>query len=138
MTKGVPRGTKPRKERSEDALKILGHLTKDGSLWDRANCAGTQEPDAWFPNMQYMTNEDLVITEMALRICDRCEIKTECLIVGMEEEELRHGIWGGLLPGERIELKVKNSGRRLWTTERTQIQSARIVRERMKKLNGDV
>jgi hypothetical protein len=56
----------------------------------------------------------------------------------MEEEEIRHGIWGGLLAGERLALKAKNSGRRLWKVEVTQVQSARIVRARIKKINGDV
>jgi len=134
MTKGVPRETKPHNPRSEEALKILNHLTKDGSLWDSAACAGTAMPDAWFPEMNRLTNDDLILTDLALRTCQGCTIIDKCLQVGMEEEDIKYGIFGGLLAGERLALRHKLSRVKLWENDKKQINSAKIVRARIEKI----
>jgi hypothetical protein len=135
-----PNGRKlrPREQQAIDAQKILAHLTRDGSLWDEASCAGTAMPDAWFPEMSSLTNEDIVITKMVLQTCDGCQIKDKCLQIGMQEDDIKFGIFGGLFAGERLALRNKLTGRRLLGLEEQQVRGAQMVRERINKLNGDV
>lgn len=73
--------------------------------WESVECR-TQDPDIWFLeddiHSASTTNTDNVeFTALALTICNRCPMRLECLEMGMAEENIRHGIWGGLLPGER-------------------------------------
>lgn len=82
---------------------------------DNARCVGTPVDMFFHPildrrsgritrerAMQYQQVRD------ALKLCDECTVKTECLNMAMTTEnggtEQRHGIWGGLLPHERAEL----------------------------------
>lgn len=75
-----------------------------------AVCASHIDPDLWFPEFgpglitdakaQAMAEQVLYATEL----CGTCPRVVECLAEGMEEENLSYGIWGGLLPAERLEL----------------------------------
>ena len=136
MTKRKPNGRKlrPREQQAIEAQKILAHLTRDGSLWDSAACAGTSIPDAWFPEMNYLTNDELALTDLALRTCQGCTISDKCLQVGMQEDDIKYGIFGGLLAGERLALRHKLSKVKLWETDKKQISSAKIVRARIEKM----
>lgn len=136
MTKRKPNGRKlrPREQQAIDAQKLFAHLTRDGSLWDQANCAGTSMPDAWFPDISNLTNDDLIITDLALRTCDSCMIREQCLEVGMQEDDIKFGIFGGLFAGERLALRSKLTGRRLLVVEEQQVRGARMIRERIKRM----
>jgi hypothetical protein len=123
-----------REQQAIEAQKILAHLTRDGSLWDSAACAGTAMPDAWFPEMNYLTNDELVLTDLALRTCQSCTIIDKCLQVGMQEDDIKYGIFGGLLAGERLALRHKLSRVKLWENDKKQINSAKIVRARIEKI----
>lgn len=74
------------------------------------NCTGDANPDAWFPEIpngrptQAKLKALVADIEYALDGCSSCLKKDECLAEGMQEENLPHGIWGGLLAGERIKL----------------------------------
>ena len=63
---------------------------------DRALCAQT-DPEAFFPEKGGSTRE-------AKRICQGCEVKSECLEYALLKDE-RFGIWGGLSERERRRLK---------------------------------
>ncbi len=63
---------------------------------DRALCAQT-DPEAFFPEKGGSTRE-------AKRICQGCEVKSECLEYALHNDE-RFGIWGGLSERERRRLK---------------------------------
>jgi len=76
-------------------------------------CTGHDDPDLWFADVPESTRDTgrLTIKEkqdtvakaiVALSICVKCDIKTECLAEGMKPENLEHGIWGGTMSGERI------------------------------------
>ena len=52
----------------------------------------------------------LTNTLKAIEICGRCPIKEECLDQGMLPENLEHGVWGGLMSGERIILHAAANG----------------------------
>jgi WhiB family redox-sensing transcriptional regulator len=57
-----------------------------------ALCAQT-DPEAFFPEKGGSTRE-------AKRVCEGCEVRSECLNYALENDE-RFGIWGGLSERER-------------------------------------
>jgi hypothetical protein len=71
-------------------------------------CAKHPSPDLWFPEQPQgrptQAKRKIVASKvmLALSICDDCPIKAECLAEGMKPENIEHGIWGGMLAGERI------------------------------------
>ena len=80
-------------------------------------CTTHENPDLWFedsgdlfekrlgstnPNIKFEQRRANML--IAMEICTKCPIRTNCLSEGMKEENLDYGIWGGLLPGERIAL----------------------------------
>jgi len=64
-----------------------------------AECA-TSDPDAWFPG-----SYDTATAAMARRICQGCPVRPECLAYALDTAE-EHGIWGGLDPAERAQLRA--------------------------------
>ena len=88
-----------RVELGEGSLTSVDDLVREaeGEKWqDRGLCAQT-DPDAFFPEKGGSTRE-------AKRICQGCEVKTECLEYALDNDE-RFGIWGGLSERERRRLK---------------------------------
>ena len=71
-------------------------------------CSSHPDPDMWFPDMDNgrPTQAKVVAlaerVEHAVKLCNECPVMVECLAEGMKEENLPHGIWGGLLAGERL------------------------------------
>ncbi len=65
-----------------------------------ALCAQT-DPEAFFPEKGGSTRE-------AKRICDSCEVRSQCLDYALENDE-RFGIWGGLSERERRKLRREAS-----------------------------
>lgn len=63
-----------------------------------ALCAQT-DPEAFFPEKGGSTRD-------AKRICESCEVRSECLEYALENDE-RFGIWGGLSERERRRLKKR-------------------------------
>lgn len=61
-----------------------------------ALCAQT-DPEAFFPEKGGSTRE-------AKRICDGCEVRSECLDYALANDE-RFGIWGGMSERERRKLR---------------------------------
>lgn len=62
----------------------------------RALCAGS-DPEIFFPAHDDQGTE-------ARQICGGCPVRAECLDYAIQADE-RHGIWGGLDPGERRNLR---------------------------------
>jgi hypothetical protein len=54
----------------------------------------------------------------------------------MQDDDIRYGIWGGLLSGERLALRAKLTGKKLNNAETMAVSGARIVRDRLSKMNG--
>lgn len=63
-----------------------------------ALCAQT-DPEAFFPEKGGSTRE-------AKRICESCEVATQCLDYALANDE-RFGIWGGLSERERRKLRKR-------------------------------
>jgi hypothetical protein len=127
----------PREQQAIDAQKLFAHLTHEGSLWDNALCTGATYPDWWYPaTTNHITLDEIATAGMALEICKACPIREQCLEVGMQDDEIRWGIWGGMLAGERLALRAKLTRKRLTNAEAMAVGGARIVRERLSKMNG--
>ena len=79
-------------------LGVPGVRKDDEALaWQTdALCAQT-DPEAFFPEKGGSTRE-------AKRICESCEVRSECLDYALENDE-RFGIWGGLSERERRRLR---------------------------------
>ncbi len=96
-------------------------------------CSTHPNPDMWFPEEQQSrgrpsrANHERMVTHAltAISICQSCPTRAECLTEGMKPENIEHGIWGGMLAGERILLaRVSRSG----TTREQAITFAEGVR----------
>lgn len=77
------------------------------------SCTGHEEPDLWFLDLprgrpsKRQKRKLLDKVEYIRAICDTCPVKIECLTIGMEPQDMAHGMRGGLLPGERIEVAIE-------------------------------
>lgn len=83
--------------------------TMDSTMTNVAGICSTHlDPDLWFPEFTPGPITDrraiAVANQVsdASRLCGVCPIKVECLSEGMKEENIAHGIWGGLTAGERL------------------------------------
>ena len=75
----------------------------------RGNCTTDENPDAWFPtipptggNIQTIMRNLAPEVRYAIGLCSTCPVSKTCLEEGMKPENLAYGIWGGLLPAQRI------------------------------------
>jgi WhiB family redox-sensing transcriptional regulator len=69
---------------------------------DRALCAQV-DPDLWFP-------EKGCSPRPAVRICQDCPVRAECLSYALAHHEW-WGVWGGLTYRERLDLSAAEPGR---------------------------
>lgn len=81
----------------------IAYSEQDDSLdWQgRALCTQT-DPEAFFPEKGGSARE-------AKRVCQACEVRSECLKHALENSE-QFGIWGGLTGPERARLKRRAQG----------------------------
>lgn len=82
----------------DGVLAELFDITEEQDWQERALCAQT-DPEAFFPEKGGSTRE-------AKRICQGCEVRSECLEYALAHDE-RFGIWGGLSERERRKLKKR-------------------------------
>lgn len=78
----------------------------------KGSCADSPMPDDWFPEfLSGGSNSNAYKKRLAVSVvnaqetCSTCPIKDECLEIGMETDNLPHGIWGGVLAGTRLRSK---------------------------------
>lgn len=77
-------------------LRVFGAGTADEQWRERALCAQT-DPEAFFPEKGGSTG-------VAKKICQRCEVRGECLSYALDHDE-RFGVWGGLSERQRRHLR---------------------------------
>lgn len=70
----------------------------------KALCAQT-DPELFFPD-----KGDWAKAFRAKVVCQRCEVKSECLAYALERSELV-GVWGGTTPEQRKQLRGASRGR---------------------------
>jgi hypothetical protein len=125
-----------KQERAVDTRKPLPDelilaLNLDGDpIWYEANCNGDQDADAWFLDHN-VEDQDIPRLARALTLCGTCPVREQCLKVGLTDLEINTGIWGGLLPGERIIARYGASRRSV--TQKTKMKIAFAVRQRVKE-----
>jgi WhiB family redox-sensing transcriptional regulator len=73
---------------------------------DRAACR-TLPISWWFPE----SADDVRTANKALAVCQRCDVRTECLQFALDNDD-RHGIFGGLYPYQRYQMKHKKTLRK--------------------------
>lgn len=75
----------------------------DTEQWrDWASCA-TIGGDLWFPD-----KGEAQLAQRAKNICSTCPVRQKCLTVALEDGETE-GIWGGLSPLERKQLRRESA-----------------------------
>ena len=73
--------------------------TLDGTWRAQAACVG-HDPELWFADSK--ERQGRRDTDTALRICNSCPVKAECLTETLHvEQRTRHGIYGGTTPDDR-------------------------------------
>jgi WhiB family redox-sensing transcriptional regulator len=70
-----------------------------GTSWRAASACLNSDPDMFFP-VAAGTATSRQVTR-ALRICDGCGVRQQCLDFALRSGE-KDGIWGGTTPEERI------------------------------------
>ena len=83
-------------------LKRYAEQVKNGELnWmDDALCAQT-DPDAFHPG-----HGELNLSKTAIKICNMCDVKEQCLDYALKNNE-SIGIWGGTGPRTRAKMRVQ-------------------------------
>jgi WhiB family transcriptional regulator, redox-sensing transcriptional regulator len=93
------------------------------SNWRAASACLSADPDVFFP-VAVGTAASKQVTR-ALRICDGCSVRQQCLDYAMRSGE-KDGIWGGTTPEERIRTRRarnRRPARRAWEEERQVVAS---------------
>lgn len=82
-------------------------MTKPEEGWRHKALCSHQETDFWYGWEDYVwhTNEAMMFAVCAIKICNNCPVKKLCLKEGLKNDNIEYGIWGGLLPIERLALK---------------------------------
>jgi WhiB family redox-sensing transcriptional regulator len=97
--------TGPRTARSINPVDGLANAFgldgEDQSWAARAACAGDY-PEFWFPVER--AGRGVADYTHARAVCSGCQVRAECLDYAIRNSEA-HGVWGGLTPRERDELR---------------------------------
>lgn len=122
----VDRLSDPRKP---SLSKLLLSIKPDSDpIWYDAKCRGDFDPEAWWLDYNIDDN-DVPRLARALTMCEACPLKVECLQVGLSDSEINTGIWGGMLPGERI--VARYGAPRRSRVQRDKMLTAQRVRKRV-------
>lgn len=88
---------------TESAVSTLASMAVTAEPWMRdATCAGSGEPDVWFPDDPGQTGHR--VTLGAKTVCASCPVRVQCLEYAMRTD-VRYGIWGGTTPRERDQIR---------------------------------
>ncbi|MFD0887055.1 WhiB family transcriptional regulator, partial [Streptosporangium algeriense] len=92
--------------RLRDRYGAWGIDTPRGETWrDRADCQSV-DPELFFPRVADTRGGERAETRAyaaARKVCARCPVQQECRAYALDRDE-RHGMWGGLTPGQRRRL----------------------------------
>jgi hypothetical protein len=90
---------------SDNLLKSFIEGLHNGDLdWQHMALCAETDPDAFFPDLGEST-------KAARQICGDCPVRLRCLEHAITNNE-QHGIWGGLAPRERQQIRNKRYGAR--------------------------
>jgi WhiB family redox-sensing transcriptional regulator len=80
-------------------LALMGIEVPD---WVGRSLCSQTDPESFFPEKGGSTRE-------AKKVCMGCEVRAECLVYALDNDE-RHGIWGGMSERERRALGKRRCG----------------------------
>lgn len=89
--------------------------------WLEAGACVNADPDLFFPVAAGEAGARQAAR--AQRICERCQVRKECLEYAMANSQM-HGIWGGTTPEDRIRVRRQRSDRRRRSRQREQAGAA--------------
>ena len=92
----------------EDVAEALKDHAPPG-WWQHAACTADDVDPAWWYASLHRFSRDRHLGAVALRICHRCPVATACAATALLRGE-PHGIWGGLTPYRRRELRAELRG----------------------------
>jgi WhiB family redox-sensing transcriptional regulator len=121
-------------DRAADSRKPLAHalllaIKPDRDpIWYDAACNGDPDPEAWWLDHN-IDDIDVPRLGRALTMCSKCPVREQCLQVGLSDSEINTGIWGGMLPGERI--IARYGAPRRTRVQRVKMETAAKVRQRV-------
>ena len=98
-------------------------MTEYATEWREAGACLAADPDLFFP-VAANTAASQEATR-ALRICDGCAVKRQCLDFAMRHGEA-NGIWGGTTPEERVRV-LRGRNRRPGRRDRREASSGALV-----------
>ena len=110
----------------EQYFKDLQSTEFPDETWGNAPCAEIGLPDVWFDVDTRSDKHEIRMLKIALETCNSCHLRSECLQLGMQGEDIYWGVWGGLFPAERQVL----AGRGDLTIVQRGLSSARSLRRR--------
>ena len=99
-------------------------MTEYAPEWRKAGACLAADPDLFFPVAAGTAAEKSVTA--ALRICDGCRVRQQCLEFAMQTGEAE-GIWGGTTPEERIRARRARNRTIRSRTSRTWHESADVL-----------
>lgn len=103
----IPHGTSPTRATS-DLKECVKHMD-----WRHKAACLTEDPELFFPVGN--TGPALQQIEDAKKICQRCEVREQCLAWALEAGQ-DHGVWGGMSEDERRAIKRRAARSRLRNT----------------------
>ena len=89
----------------EDCVRDVVEIDLLRPHWMHKAACREQGFDAWFP-----ADEAGEEADAARRVCAGCPVRPECLDYALDYS-IRHGLWGGLSPGERAALDRRRGPR---------------------------
>lgn len=82
----------------------FSHFAVSFPHFPKAMCSSRLvDPDLWFPEAIRNPEQRAQATENAVQICSSCPYKSQCLQFALDNE-IRDGIWGGVVSDERNKL----------------------------------
>lgn len=100
-------------------------LNEQDDPWLSAGCRD-QDPEMWWEFDNFTTPEPYGVRRIhtALTACEGCPVVNQCLKIGCEDDNIQWGIWGGMFPGERLQLVGKTK----YFHEKQKIEKAKKLR----------
>lgn len=106
-------------------------------------CVGHPTPDMWFrsiPDPRWSESTRLKVDGdilEAIATCNQCPVRRECLEIGLHIDNEYHGVWGGKLAGERLEINGRTPLDGASLTRQLIMQSREFTRKYGKEIGDE-
>lgn len=91
-------------------------MSRNPTEWLAAGACVSADPDLFFP---VATGEaGARQAAAAQRICDRCQVRRQCLEYAMSNGQM-HGVWGGTTAEERVRVRRQRASARRRARQRS-------------------